>query len=62
MDSITFQTTGSSRFGMPVSGHPCVQGKTAVETTVVRERALTGVAMGLAIDAFPGPDAWSPPI
>lgn len=58
MDSNKFQTTGSSRFGMPVHGHPCVQGTTAVETTVVRERALTG----LAIVAFPGPDAWSPPI
>jgi len=61
MISIQTQTTNSSRFGMPISGHQCALGKTAVEATDVRDRALTAVVMGLATGAFPGPDAWSPP-
>ena len=61
MINISTQTPNPSGFGMPIYGHQCALGTIAVETTVVRDRALTGVVMGLATGAFPGPYAWSPP-
>jgi hypothetical protein len=54
-----------SRFGMPISGHQCALGMTGREAAIVRDRALTGVLGGFTVaykGAFPGPDAWSPPI
>ncbi len=66
MIDLKSQTTKTSGFRMPVSGHHCAVGVSGRETTVERDRARTDVVMGLAIaytgDAFPGPDAWSPPI
>lgn len=61
MISIQTPTTKPSGFGMPISGHQCAPGKTAVAATVVRDRALTGVTV-LGTDVFPGSHAWSPPI
>jgi hypothetical protein len=55
----------ASAFGMPISGHQCVLGTDRI-TVPVRDRALTGAVKGLPVyavlGAFPGPDAWSPPI
>jgi len=63
--STKFWTT-PSRTVMAVSGHPCVLGMTGREAAIVRDRALTtGVVLGLTAayqGAFPGLDAWSPPI
>jgi hypothetical protein len=65
---INIQTTSPARsFGMPISGHQCALGTTDRETAIVRDRAFTGAVKGLPVygavlDAFWGPDAWSPPI
>ncbi len=63
--SIKSQTI-PSRTVMPISGHQCVLGMTGREAAIVRDRALTtGVVLGLTAayqGAFPGLDAWSPPI
>jgi hypothetical protein len=60
------RTQTPSRFGMPISGHQCALGMTDRETVIVRDRAFTGAVKGLPVyavlGAFPGPDAWSPPI
>jgi len=61
MINISTPTTNPSGFAMPIYGHQCALGKTETETAVVRDRALTGAVLGLAIGAFPGPLAWSPP-
>lgn len=62
MVNIKSRTITPSRFGMPIYGHQCALGTPAGEATVARDRARTGVVMGLATGAFPGPNAWSPPI
>jgi len=49
----------------PISGQKCVLGTAVREAADVRDRAFTGAVMGLTTavkGAFPGPDAWSPPI
>ena len=55
-----------SAFGMSISGHQCALGMTDRVAVPVRERAFTGAVKGLPVyavlGAFPGPDAWSPPI
>ena len=57
---------GKSRIVKPISGHQCVLGMTGRQAAIVRDRALTtGVVLGLTAGyqgAFPGLDAWSPPI
>ena len=66
MINITTVTQTPSRFGMPISGHQCALGMTDRETAIVRDRAFRGAVKGLPVyavlGAFPGPDAWSPPI
>lgn len=56
------QTIKPSGFDMPIYGHQCALGTPAVEATLTADRARTGDVMALATGAFPGPDAWSPPI
>jgi len=56
-----------SRSVLPISGHQCVLGSTGREAAIVRDRAMTtGVVLGRTAAyqgaAFPGLDAWSPPI
>ena len=55
-----------SRSVMPISGRTCAVGTTGREAAVVRDRAFgTGLVLGTTVayqGAFPGPDAWSPPI
>ena len=68
MNNIKLMTT-PSRFAMPISGHQCAFGMDVREAGIVRDRAVTLGVAGLAVaydiavkGAFPGPDAWSPPI
>jgi hypothetical protein len=62
------QTTNPSRIALPiapVSGHTCVLGMAFREAAIVRDGGRTGAVMGLTTaykGAFPGLDAWSPPI
>jgi hypothetical protein len=65
MNNIKRPTPNPSRFAMPISGHQCALGMTGREAAIVRDRALTGVLGGFTVaykGAFPGPDAWRPPI
>ena len=53
---------------MPISGHQCALGMTDRVAVIMRDRAFTGAVKGLPAyvvvlgGAFPGSDAWSPPI
>ena len=66
MSNIQNRIPTATGFAMPISGHQCALGMTDRIAVSVRERAFTGAVKGLPVyavlGAFPGPDAWSPPI
>ena len=70
MVNIKLEIQKPSRFGMPISGHQCalrpsLPVMTVRDAAIVRDRAFGGVVLGLGATytgAFPGTDAWSPPI